>query len=908
MKTFAVFVLGWYLIFTNFADLRVAHAQVQETNDIPKAAEVWRALLRLQTTATVLHTTAHPDDEDGGLLTWLSRNQGVRTGLLTLNRGQGGANLIGPELYDALGIVRTEELLQSGRYYGVDQFFTRVADFGFSKRIDETLEHWGQENVLREMVRVVRLYRPDVIVSRFQGKPRDGHGNHQTAGLMSPEAVRAAADPKLFPEHMAEGLRPWRVKKLYMGARVFGGARESEPYSLQIDVGVYDPLLGRSYREMARDGLSYQRSQGAGQTRAPRGASLTYLQLIESVAPKKQSESSLFDGLDTSITGLAKIAGAELNLSGQLGEIQSHVERALAAFDARRPWVVTPHLTAGLRTTRATIEAVRASSVAAEAKDHLLFLLGNKEQEFQDAANKSLGIVMDVLVDPKRQAEGGAMAEFFRSRETFTVAVPKQKFTITAQILNPSDVRIEPVEIALRAPEGWRVSNNSKSEARPLGSGEQTRMQFSVEVPENAEYTRPYFSRANELQEYSYTINQPQFANMPFAPPAVVGALTYQVDGVRLTMTRPAQTVFMDRPWGEQRRLLTIAPAISVTASPSIGVIPVSIANQSFPVRVSLLNNVLGATTGKVRLQAPQGWTVTPAETNFSFSHEDEVQVFSFRITPQQVTPGTNYKVQAVAEYDNRQYTEGYQAIVHRDLEPRHLYRPATIELRGVDVRVAPNLKIGYVMGVGDEVPSALEQMGVSVTMLGQQNLATGDLDQYDTILIGIRAYAVRDDLKAHNRRLLDYVERGGNLIVQYQTQEFDAAPYGPFSYKLGPRAEEVSEENAKVTILDPSNPVLNNPNKITEADFDNWVEERGSKFMSEWAAEYKPLFESHDREQKPQQGGMMQAKFGRGTYTYAAYSFYRQLPAGTAGGYRLFANLISLGKRDRPGVIKSQN
>jgi len=259
-----------------------------------------------------------------------------------------------------------------------------------------------------------------------------------------------------------------------------------------------------------------------------------------------------------------------------------------------------------------------------------------------------------------------------------------------------------------------------------------------------------------------------------------------------------------------------------------------------------------------------------------------------------------DFKIQAVAEYAGREYTEGYEVIAHRDNEPRHLYRPATMAVRGVDVKVAPNLSVGYIMGVGDEIPKALEQIGVKVTMLSENDLASGNLDQFDAVLIGIRATAVREDLKAYSKRLLEYCERGGNLIYQYQTQEFDAAPYGPYPYKLGARAEEVSEEDSKVTILDPANPIFNWPNKITAADFDGWVEERGSKWMSSWDERYKPLLECNDREQAPQKGGLMYAQYGKGTFVYAAYAFYRQLPAGVQGGYRLFANIVSLKKQSR--------
>src|SRR5499426_1858725 len=304
MKRATIFTLIICFAIVSFPSTS-SRAQVQEPAENRGAADAWRALLRLRSTATVLHITAHPDDEDGALLTWLSRKAGIRTGLLTLTRGAGGANLAGPELYDALGVLRTEELLAAGRYYGVDQMFTRVTDFGFSKRLDETLEHWGKDVALRDVVHAVRVYRPDVIIARFHGKPRDGHGNHQAAGLMSIEAFKAAADPTRFPEHLQEGLHPWQIKKLYLSVR------ESEPIAtLNIDVGAYDPLVGKSYREIARDGLSYQRSQGAGQVRAAPGSSLSRVMLADSAIPKVANEKSLFDGMDTTLLGIAQLVGS----------------------------------------------------------------------------------------------------------------------------------------------------------------------------------------------------------------------------------------------------------------------------------------------------------------------------------------------------------------------------------------------------------------------------------------------------------------------------------------------------------------------------------------------------------------------------------------------------------------------
>jgi LmbE family N-acetylglucosaminyl deacetylase len=878
------------LVFAAFTFLS-APAQVQEPAENKGAAATYGALLRLGSTATVLHTTAHPDDEDGALLAWLSRQQGVRTGLLTLSRGEGGANLIGPELYDALGILRTEELLAAGRYYGVDQMFTRVADFGFSKRLDETLAHWGREIVLGDVVHAIRMYRPDILVSRYHGTQRDGHGHHQAAGLVSIEAFKAAADPNRFPAHLQEGLPPWQVKKLYLSVR------ESEPIAtLSIDVGAYDPLVGKSYREIARDGLRHQRSQGAGQVRAAPGSSLSRVMLADSAIPKVANETSLFDGLDTTLPGIAQLAGAT-HFSPALTEISQRVEAALRKFDALRPWVVASDLAAGMKATRALIAQVKASSPDAATKDHVLFLLDNKEHEFNEAMHRALGLVMEALVDPEPAPEGPA--SLFARRDTFHVAIPGQRFSLTLRMTNRSPVKLERGEAGIARPPGWDVTEKTPAGDLPVNNAT-LRAQFVVKVPENAAYTRPYWSRANEWRDHIYQLHTPQYLHLPFSPPELLGVFSYEVEGVRFVLSRPVQTVYMDRPWGEQRRLLTVAPALNIAIAPRVGVVPIAAAPTSVTVSVTVSSNVQGDAAGRVRLRLPDGWTATPAEHDFTFTHEGEASVFSFNVALPRAAPGAEYQIHAVAEYGGRVYTEGYRVIAHHDLEPRHLYRPATMDVRGIDVQVAPNLSVGYVMGVGDEVPQALEQIGVHVTMLGANDLANGHLDRFDAIIIGIRASAVRADLKTYSTRLLDYAERGGNLIYQYQTQEFDAAPYGPYPYKLTARAEEVSEEDVPVTILEPSHPVFHWPNQITEADFNGWVVERGSKWMTTWDERYTPLLESHDRQQPPQRGGLLYAQYGKGTFIYAAYAFYRQLPAGVPGGYRLFANLISLKQRPR--------
>ena len=871
-----------------------AMAETGEMAGVTHAAEAWRALQRLQTTATVLHTVAHPDDENGALLTWLSRARGIRTGLYSTTRGEGGANLIGSELFDALGIVRTEEHLAAVRYYGIDLFFSSAVDFGYSKRLDETLEKWDYQMLLEDMVRLIRLYRPDVVISRFQGNRQDGHGHHQASGVVTLEAFRAASDVNRFPEHLSEGLQPWQPKKLYISRSRWrrSNTQTSDTPVLKIDTGEYNALLGLSYAQIARQGLSYQRSQGVGQTRASKGAAVAELRLVDTTLPDQPNpEESLFDGIDTTIMGMAKLVSG---LDAEFTQLQESVDAAIAGYDARHPWKVVPHLASGLKTTRSLIENVQRVDLDDSTRSHLLFLLRNKEQEFMTAANAALGLSLEVLVQSTAET---------RYAETFNVAIPGQKFSIGIRMVNPTSVPAELIGASLHTPEGWnvrRVQADADQEGIiPIQPNEPISVTFEVEVPQNAAYTQPYWTRASEYHDAVYTLKQPESRFLSFAPPEVNGVVTYRVDGVDFTLTQPAQTVSINRPWGERRRLLMVAPAISLSVSPRIGVIPISESamtdgETTFTATVEMLNNVKGEAEGTLSLQLPDGWQASPESASFDFTHEGASKTFAFQVSAKNVEAGKEYAIQAIATYNGEEYTTGYQIIDHPDLEPRHLYHPAVMTLHSIPLEVPSNLSIGYIMGVGDKIPEALQQIGIDVEMLDTDELRTGDLRRFDTILVGIRAYAVRRDLVAYNSRLIDYVHKGGNLIVQYQTPEFDAAPFGPYPYTMGRRPEEVSEEDAQVTILMPENPIFHHPNQITTADFDGWVEERGSKFLTEWDSNYQALLTCNDREQDPQHGGFLTAKYGQGTYTYAAYAFYRQLPAGVGGAYRLFINMLT--------------
>ena len=849
------------------------------------AAGTWQRLLKLQTTASAMHTTAHPDDEHGGVLTQLSRGRGARLALLTLNRGESGDNAIGSELFDGLGLIRTEELLVADQYYGVDrQYFTSVVDYGFSKRLDEALDKWGKENVLRDVVRVIRRDRPFVLISRFQGNERDGHGNHQTAGFVTREAFKAAGDPAMFPEQVAEGLRPWQPMKVYVG-----GAREDEDWTIRVDPGEYSPWLGDSYANFSRTGLSFQRSQTSGRLALTRGPQYGYYQRVGSTVAAPDKEASFFDGIDTTLSGMFKALGrpAPAGAAESLHAIEGEVAAAVQAFSMADPSACVPALARGLAATRRALATVAADPDA-------VFLLEVKEQQFQDAINTALGIDFAAVARPVGVPEpAGPFAEF-ASPPTMGAAVPGQRFEVRAQLTNRSAAQIVPAEIALVAGPSFAVEK-AVGTIRPLKANETASQAFVVSLAEDTPLSRPYFTRVG-VQPARYELLDPTQRFRPAADPAVVAVARYAVNGVDVRVRQPVTRREANLPYGFEERELTVAPALALTVTPRTAVVPRSAARKTVSVEVDLLDNWEGDIAGEVSLKLPAGWTASPPSQAFRFARAGERASYRFTVAVPSLG-GEAYEIRAVATARGREYTEGYDLIAKRDLEARTLYRPATVTVRGIDVVVPAGLNVGYVMGVGDQVPAGLAQLGAKVTLLGETELASGNLKAFDAIMTGTRAYAVREDLKTYNQRLLDYVKDGGNLIVLYNTQEFVPARYAPFPALLPPRAEEVSEEDSPVDILAPGDPVFNWPNKITQADFQGWVEQRGSKFFTEWDKAYQPMIATWDKGQAPQQGGWVTARYGKGHYTYFAYAFHRQLPYGVPGAYRLLANLLSLGK-----------
>jgi LmbE family N-acetylglucosaminyl deacetylase len=884
------------------------------------AAGLWQALHKLHTRASLMMITAHPDDEDGGMLTYESRGQGARVMLLTLNRGESGANVMSPDFFDALGQVRTQELLAAGRYYGVEQYFTRVVNNGFSKTKEETLKSWSHERVLADAVRVVRATRPLVVTSVFIGGPSDGHGNHQVAGQTAQEVFKAAGDPKAFPEQIREGLHPWQPLKVYeriprarvtekgvydyathhwAPARVFDYVRgEWLAWALSADVtvpeGAVDPIAGLSYLQIAREGLGYQKSQNGGTGVPAAGEMSSPYHRFASAIPAAGKEESFFQGIDTSLAGIADLARESHPdfLREGLARINAAVEQAIANFQPAEPARIASTLGTGWKETNRLIEQVSAASLTDRERYDVLHELRAKQQQFNTALALALQLTMEATVAPDRPRNG--MAEMFGGTpDSFRMAIPGQQFRVNVHVNNAGNTPVHLAQVRLATPAGENWAAKAEVESVGALSGNKPKdVAFRVTVPQNAQATRPYFSRPNVEQAW-YDIQNPADLTRPFTPYPVAAWAKVEYEGVTVEIGQVVQSVRHVNGEGSVMQPLIVAPAISVSASPSAGILPLG--SQSFTLVANVHSNVKGPAQGKVRVDLPAGWRSEPASRDFKTAKDGDDQRLEFRVFPTQLLE-QHYSIQAVAEYNGREYREGFRVTGYEGLRPDLLYRPATYKAAAVDVRVAPNLNIGYVMGSGDEVPQSIENLGVHPKLLTSADLASGDLSKFDAILLGVRTYAVRDDLKTNNARLLDYVKNGGVVVVQYNTPEFDHN-FGPYPYTMTNDPEEVTDEESKMNILAPDNPIFSWPNKIGEKDFEGWVSERGSKFMESWDARYTPLLETHDPEQDPQKGGLLYARYGKGVYIYNAYAFYRQLPEGVPGAYRIMANLISLAK-----------
>lgn len=863
--------------------LTIAPAQVQPVNDYG-ALGIERLLKRLNTTASVMMIGAHPDDEDSALLAYLARGDNARTAYLSLTRGDGGQNIIGPELFESLGIIRTEELLQARRLDGAEQYFTRAYDYGFSKTLAEAKQKW-EKVVLCDAVRAIRLFRPMVVISRFTGTPQDGHGHHQFAGYISPIAVKAAANPA----QCTQSGPAWQVLKFY----VEQGFGENQPQpTVRINTGQYDPVLGRTYFEIAMEGRSQHRSQGEGRIEF-HGDQFSGLNLIDSKAPKAETEKSIFDGIDVTITGISKLAGfSGPEISEDLTSIQNSSEKAFREFTPSDPQKIMPALIDGLNATkRARTKLAQILKDGTDIAQRADVYLARKEAEFSKAIQNVSGVTIDALSD----------------RET---VIGGDELFATVKVYFPQAETVKVKDVFLQVPTGWQTAkveppkeNNQSFNRRETARDAQT---FSIRVPPDAGSTSPYWlrdSRDGDLFIWPADAGQ----TLPFQPPDVVARVTIQIDDTEVVFEQPLQYRFADPARGEIRRDLNVVPALSVSMDKELLVVPYSDKPQTSRVVMNITNNSSGPISGVVSLnivgKESVDWKYSASSSTFELKTKGEKTAITFEET----IPARS-KIGRYAIYGQVQVGEGLASqtmniVTYPHIQTHRFYTRAETDVNILDLKNVP-VKVGYIMGSGDDVPGAIRQIGDDLTMLEEKDLAAADLSSFDTIVVGIRASETRPDLIANNNRLMDYVKNGGNLIMQYQRGNFAKSGLPPYPVdttdKQGTAAGSVSrvtDENASVKILDPQHPVFNFPNKITAVDFAGWVQERNAYNFVTFDAKYTPLLESHDSDEQENKGGLVIAAVGKGTWVYCSYSFFRQLPAGVPGAYRLFANLLSLPK-----------
>jgi len=858
----------------------------------------------------VLMIAAHPDDEDTELLALLVRGMGAEAAYLSLNRGEGGQNLIGDELGEGLGLLRTEELLAARRLEGGRQFFTRAYDFGFSKTLDDTWAHWPRDSVLKDVVRLVRRFRPQIVVSIFSGTPRDGHGQHQAAGWAAKEAFRIAGDSTRFPELLTEeGLPPWIPFKLYRSTRF-----DTAATTLRLDGGVLDPAVGQSFHQLAMRGRSLHRSQDMGQLQGI-GPSVVRLQLLEDRTGHGSDQ--LFGGVDTTLDSEWRLGGAaeRQTFLRFLRRYRSLVDSARAIGPRAGGVLVSVLLQAGVALDSALAHRPSRFALADDP-------LGEQAVRLADLIRRASGLVIDAVASDER-------------------VVPGQSLTIAVSAWNAGQ---ETLEVRGFPGGGWFVLAGPGDSTVSLPPGEVARWVFTGAVTAQPAQSTPYFLRRPRVGDlyrwpYSDTAEEPPrgidlsrtpalppgvgWQGLPFQPPPQA-MVQFRRPGTSDWLSAVAEPVWRtnDQARGEIRRPLVIVPRVDVKLDPPSEVWRAG-ATAAEHFTVTLTHGSTDTTTGTVSLELAPGWPRVASQP-FRLTRVNERQTLRFALRLPAARTG-QVEVRAIAT-DSRgvRYDVGVFTVDYPHIRPRSYTRAAVAEVTIAPLALPPLRHLAYVRGAADRVPEALESLGLPVELITGAELASRDLGRYDVIVIGPRAWETDLDLPGANDRLLAYARAGGTVIVQYQQYGYFLGNFAPYPMTVGSRQpgttasvttpsvagrpataavalfgghDRVTDEAAPVRIVDASSPIVRSPNRITSKDWDGWVQERGLYFARTWDPAWKPVLEMHDPGESPLEGGLLVATVGKGRYVYTGLAFFRQLPAGVPGAYRLFANLLALGR-----------
>jgi LmbE family N-acetylglucosaminyl deacetylase len=782
------------------------------------AAEIKQGLEALNVTGSVLYIAAHPDDENTRLLGYLAKEKKVRTGYLSLTRGDGGQNLIGNEQAELLGLIRTQELLAARRMDGAEQFFTRANDFGFSKNPEESFKIWDKAKILADVVWVIRKFQPDVIITRFPEDARAGHGHHSGSAILAREAFAAAADPKQFPEQLTL-VKPWQAKRIVWNTFNFGGNNTTADDQMKIDVGLFNPLLGKSYGEIAAESRSNHRSQGFGAARQ-RGSSIEF---FTPVAGQKAS-GDIFEGVDFS-----------LNRTPGSKAIQELLTTINAEYNAADPSKSVVKLLK-LR------QLVKGKTFKQDLLDDLI--LSCAGLWFETAAT-SPSYALSQPINVKIQAIARVKADF-------------------------------PLAISIEEANSGATFNLSPNKF----------VSEDKEVPSsNVGITQPYWLEKQHPLGY-FVVDSLSKICMPENLPALTGLFKIKIGDQVIEKKRPLVYKYTDQVRGEIYQPLVIAPPVTATLSEKAFIF-----NGNEPKSITvLLKSFKDNSSGVLAPQMPTGWKVSPQKIDFSLTKKGDEQSVKFTITPGGNTTGGSLLLDVVVE--GKTYNKGLNVINYEHIPLQTLFPFAEARVDKVDLKFAGK-RIGYIAGAGDLIPESLKQIGYEVINLTENQVINTDLSGFDAIVTGVRLYNVNDQIKSMQPRLMKYVENGGTLLVQYNVSNpLKIENIGPYPFKLS--RDRVTEEDAKITVLAAENPILNYPNKITAKDFDGWIQERGLYFVTDADKKYTSVFSMNDNGESAKTGSLIVADYGKGKYVYTGISFFRQLPAGVPGAYRLFVNLLS--------------
>jgi LmbE family N-acetylglucosaminyl deacetylase len=782
------------------------------------AAEIKQGLEALNVTGRVLYIAAHPDDENTRLLAYLAKGKKFKTAYLSLTRGDGGQNLIGTEQADHLGLLRTQELLAARRIDGAEQFFSRANDFGFSKTAEEVLRFWGEDKILSDVVWVVRKFQPDVIITRFPGDERAGHGAHTASAILAEKAFAAAADPQRFPEQLAH-VKPWKTKRIVWNTFNFGGTNTVAADQIKLDVGQYNALLGQSYGEIAAESRSSHRSQGFGSAKQ-RGSALESFEHLAGIPAKKD----LFEDVD-----------ATLNKYPGLNAVQSLVNEINKIYQVDAPYQsIEKLLQLKTATTKLPFDHAKL--------DELILACA--------------GIWVEAISSHPAYATTDLITYELQAISRLPATSP-----LKVQLLVEGD------------------------EAVPLTPG--TLIRLNRALPDSArKLTQPYWL-ANPHGIGAYEFSGYENLTRPENKAPSAGKVAILINGVRINVDRSIVYKYANPAIGEIYQPLVIAPPITATLKEKAYVFN----NQSSRKIAVSIRSFIADAKGRLDIIAPKGWSVSPSSVDFSLAEKGAEEVLEITLTPAAKAISGTLKLQIVT--GNETYGKGFQQIAYEHIPVQTLFPAAEARLEQVDLKFAGK-QIGYIAGAGDLIPESLKQVGYEVTML-DRNLLNGDLSRFDAIVTGVRLYNINEDVAAIQARLLAYVKNGGTLIQQYNVNTpLKINQIGPYPFSIS--RDRVTEEDAAVEFLKPAHSILNYPNKISQKDFEGWIQERGIYFANNLDAHYTPLLRMSDKSEQPSEGALIVADYGKGKYIYTGLVFYRELPAGVPGAYRLFVNLLSAG------------